>query len=226
VTGQLALMGAVLPLVACAQGASTTEAPLRYLALGDSYTIGEGVAPGERWPGQLAEMLRAGGFAMADPDIIARTGWTTGELDRGIDRAVPSGLYDLVSLLIGVNNQFREMSIDEYRAEFAGVLERAIGFAAGDPGRVLVLSIPDWGVTPFATAYDRARVAAEIDLFNAAARHESERRGVTFLDITGISRRAADDTGLLAGDGLHPSGEMYRQWARLALEVAVAALSR
>lgn len=225
-TGQLALVGALLPLVACAQGASTAEAPLRYLAFGDSYTIGEGVAPTERWPEQLAGMLRAEGFALADPEIIARTGWTTGELDTGIDLAAPSGRYDLVTLLIGVNNQFRGMSIDEYRVEFAGLLERAIGFAGDDPRGVLVLSIPDWGVTPFAATYDRARVAVEIDLFNAAARQEAEGRGVPFLDITGISRRAADDTGLLADDGLHPSGEMYRQWARLAFEFAATALSR
>ncbi|WP_282298557.1 GDSL-type esterase/lipase family protein, partial [Stenotrophomonas sp. PS02289] len=123
---------------------------LRYLALGDSYTIGEGVAEQGRWPVQLSAALRAAGVDIADPQIIATTGWTTDELDAGIDAAAPQGPFDLVTLLIGVNNQYRGRSVDEYRTQFSALLQRALGFAGQRAQRVLVLAIPDWGVTPFA----------------------------------------------------------------------------
>jgi len=193
---------------------------MRFLALGDSYTIGESVAPAERWPMRLAALLRAEGIPIEDPLIIATTGWTTDELWAGIDRAAPTGLFDLVSLLIGVNNQYRARSQDEYHRQFADLLKRAIEFAGGKPGRVLVLSIPDWGVTPFAAGRDRARIAAEIDAFNAINRGEAERRGARYVDVTPISRQAAADASLIAEDGLHPSGQMYAEWARLALPSA------
>jgi lysophospholipase L1-like esterase len=194
---------------------------VRFLALGDSYTIGEGVTPGERWPAQLAEMLRARGAAIADPEIIATTGWTTDELDAGIDAAAPAGPYALVSLLIGVNNQYRGRPADEYREQLRALLRRAIGFAGGDAARVLVLSIPDWGVTPFAEGRDRAQVAREIDLFNAIARDEARAAGARWIDITPASRRAPS---AVVADGLHPSGEQYREWAELALPEALAAM--
>ena len=199
---------------------------MQFLALGDSYTIGESVAPEERWPVQLGALLRAEGLNVGDPTLIATTGWTTDELSAAIDRANPQGAFDLVSLLIGVNNQYRGRGQDEYREQFAALLQRAIGFAGGNPARVLVLSIPDWGVTPFATRLERdpAAVAADIDAFNAINRAETERPGAHYVDVTPFSREAAHDPSLLADDGLHPSGRMYAEWARLALPAARAAL--
>lgn len=192
---------------------------LRYLALGDSYTIGEGVPESGRWPMQLANALRADGIPMAPPRIIAQTGWTTGELDAAIDAAHPLAEYDLVSLLIGVNNQYRGLGVDEYRAQFSALLERAIGFAQGQRERVLVLSIPDWGVTPFARRELRsaARIADEIDACNRAAQEACVQRGIVFIDITAVSRARGAEPGMLVEDGLHPSAAMYAEWTRLAL---------
>ena len=199
---------------------------LSFLALGDSYTIGEGVAEDERWPVRLARMLTARGVPVALPEIIARTGWTTDELDAAIDEAAPAGPYDLVSLLVGVNNQYRGRSAEEYRGHFAALLERAVGFAGGRPGRVLVLSIPDWGVTPFAAESDRAAVAREIDGFNDIARDEARRAGARFVDVTPASRAAGARADMLAADGLHPSGAAYEEWAALALPAALEAVER
>src|SRR5687768_8272572 len=203
-----------------------TDAELRFLALGDSYTIGESVAELDRWPVQLAAMLREPGLAVVEPEIIARTGWTTGELAAAINEASPVGPYDLVSLLIGVNNQYRGLPIDEYRAEFRVLLGAAIAFAGGDAQRVIVLSIPDWGVTPFAEGHARARIAAEIDQFNAVNREEAAVAGARYVDVTGVSREAAAETALIAGDGLHPSRAMYRRWAELVLPLAIDELRR
>ena len=192
---------------------------LRYLALGDSYTIGEGVPESGRWPLQLAHALRADGIAMADPRIIARTGWTTDELDAAIDAVHPLAEFDLVSLLIGVNNQYRGRGVDEYRAQFAALLERAIGFAQWRRDHVLVLSIPDWGVTPFARRELRsaARIAEELDAYNRAAQETCMQRGIAFVDITAISRTRGAEPQMLVEDGLHPSAAMYAEWTRLAL---------
>ena len=207
--------------------ASTGAIPaeLRYLALGDSYTIGEGVPEDGRWPVQLACALRADGIAVSEPKIIAQTGWTTDELDAGSDRVHPLAEYDLVSLLVGVNNQYRGRSVDEYREQFSALLERAIGFAQWKRERVLVLSIPDWGVTPFAEGRDRASIAQEIDRFNAAALQACVQRGVAFVDITPASRDGGDAVEMLADDGLHPSAAMYARWTSLAHPVAARALA-
>ena len=197
---------------------------LRYLALGDSYTIGEGVPVSGRWPVQLARALRNDGIPVPDPCIIAQTGWSTDELDAAIDAALVFPEYDLVSLLIGVNNQYRGHSVEEYRTQFAGLLERAIGFAQGRCERVLVLSIPDWGVTPYARglARDTRQVAHEIDAFNAVALQTCLRRGVAYVDITEVSRRHGGEARMLVDDGLHPSTLMYVEWARLALPAVQA----
>lgn len=200
-----------------------TPATVHYLALGDSYTIGEGVAESARYPVQLGDQLSAEGYTVT-VEIIARTGWTTADLQRGIDSRNPQGAYELVTLLIGVNNQFRQRSLDEYQTEFRQLLLRAIGYAGGDAGRVIVLSIPDYGVTPFAAGLRRELIAAEIDSFNAVNRQESEALGARYVDITPISRRAGSDLSLLAADGLHPSGKMYAEWVDLLLPVAIAAL--
>ncbi len=197
---------------------------LRYLALGDSYTIGEGVPESGRWPVQLAQALRADGIPMADPRIIAQTGWTTDEQEAAIDAARPLPEYGLVSLLIGVNNQYRGRSVEEYRAQFSTLLERATGFAQWRRERVLVLSIPDWGVTPFAgeAGRDAERIALEIDAFNANAQQVCLARGVAFVDITAVSRARGAEPTMLAEDGLHPSAALYKEWMRLALPVVRA----
>jgi lysophospholipase L1-like esterase len=179
----------------------------RYLALGDSYTIGESVPATDRFPVQLAREL-----GLVDPEIIAKTGWTTDELNTAIDAGNPHGPYDLVTLLIGVNNQYRGRDAEQYRGEFAALLQRAIGFAGGDAKKVVVVSIPDWGVTPFAEGRDRAKIGAEIDRYNAINREESTRAGAKYVDITPISR--GNDPTLVAGDGLHPSGKQYTEWVK------------
>jgi len=201
---------------------SVLPSGMRYLALGDSYTIGEGVEATGRWPLQLATALREEGIALRDPRIIATTGWTTDELASAIDLAEPLGHWDLVTLLIGVNNQYRGRSVVDYRREFTELLDRAIGFANARKDRVMVLSIPDWGVTPFAVheASNRGNIAAEIDAFNAAAREVCEQRGVAFVDITPTSRDRGGDPDQVAEDELHPSAAMYTRWTELALPVA------
>lgn len=209
----------------------TTPAPsnqaIRYLALGDSYTIGESVPENERWSNQLAELLRASpqlDGRDVEVTIIARTGWTTAELWQGIEMRAIQPPYDMVSLLIGVNNQYRGYDINEYREQFRFLLEKAIEYAGDKPANVFVLSIPDWGVTPFATGRDAAKIAQEIDSFNAVNREEAEKLGVAYVDVTPVSREAANDPSLIAGDGLHPSGRMYAEWAKLTLPIALEIL--
>jgi lysophospholipase L1-like esterase len=189
-------------------------AELRYLALGDSYSIGEGVAAEGRWPVQLAAKLRGQGVALADPDILATTGWTTDELSAAMDRHTFQPPYDLVSLLIGVNNQYRGRDLDNFRDEFRALLARAIVLAGQRPRRLVVVSIPDWGVTAFAAGSGRdvEAIARDIDAFNAVKREEAAALGVAFVDITGISRVAGAGASMLAEDGLHPSAEQYARW--------------
>jgi lysophospholipase L1-like esterase len=190
---------------------------LRYLALGDSYTIGESVEPSMRYPVQIADSLEKRGYTVEDPRIIAVTGWTTSDLKAGIAAASPQGPYDLVSLLIGVNNQYRGMDISIYRKEFSELIDQSILFAGNDTARVIVFSIPDWGVTPFASGRDREKIAREIDQYNAVNKEITLSRGIVWTDVTGISRLAETDITLIAGDGLHPSGKMYTEWVWLAL---------
>jgi lysophospholipase L1-like esterase len=214
---------AMAALAGCASGSTTGGSGMRYLALGDSYTIGEGAAEADRWPVQLAGLLHTRGVEIANPRIIAVTGWTTDELAAATDREDPRGRFALVSLLIGVNNQYRGRDPEEYRAQFAALLQRATGYAGDDAGRVIVLSIPDWGVTPFAEGRDRAQIATEIDLFNRINREETERLGARYVDITPQSRAIAGTPAAFAPDGLHYSGTTYAEWARLALPAALSA---
>jgi len=198
-----------------------TEKPLKYLALGDSYTIGEGVLESERYPMILADLLAKENIPVDKPKIIATTGWTTDELQKGI--AGTTGLeeqYDLVTLLIGVNNQYRGRSVENYRDEFTDLLDQAIAFAANDPDRVIVLSIPDWGITPFAQdrGTDQAKVATEIDLYNQAKKEISRGKGVEYIDITEHYRMYGDKEDGVVGDKLHPSGKIYSHWADLLHE--------
>ncbi|MFP4469494.1 MAG: SGNH/GDSL hydrolase family protein [Bacteroidales bacterium] len=187
---------------------------IRYLALGDSYTIGEGVAEGTGFPQQLAGRLQNAGF-LPEVTIIARTGWSANQLAEGIAENAPQGTYPLVTLLIGVNNQYRRMDATEYRRELRDLIRQCIGFAGNDTRRVIVISIPDYSVTPFAAGMDTARIAGEIDAFNAIKKSETQRTGVAFADVTPVSRQVAGDLSLLASDGLHPSARMYGKWADL-----------
>jgi lysophospholipase L1-like esterase len=196
---------------------------IRYLALGDSYTIGESVSEAERWPNQLANLLQAHDIS-AEVTIIARTGWTTDELWHGIQASKLKPPYDLVSLLIGVNNQYRGYDINDYREQFIFLLSKSIEYASEDPNRTIVLSIPDWGVTPFAKGRDSGQIAKEILAFNVVNREESEKAGVHYVDVLPASYEARKDMSLVASDGLHPSGKMYSEWARLAYPEALKAL--
>ncbi len=200
---------------------------LRYLALGDSYTIGEGVAPDGRWPVALASRLRAEGVPLGEPQILAVTGWTTDELSAAIERESLQPPYDLVSLLIGVNNQYRGRDIFNFRDEFDALLQRALAFAGGRPARVLAVSIPDWGVTPFArvNGHDPGRIAAAIDTFNRAAGEIAERAGVVYVDVTAASRLAGAAPDLLVDDALHPSAAQYARWLDTLLPAARSALA-
>ena len=201
---------------------ATTPAPaeIAYLALGDSYTIGEGAAVADRWPVQLAALAGQQGVALGAPDIVARTGWTTAELQTAIAGSGNRRTdYGLVSLLIGVNNQYRGQSSEAYRAEFKELLATAGRFAGGRMSQVVVLSIPDWGQTPFAEGRDRARIGQEIDQLNAVAQQECQRASVAYVDITPLTRAAAPDRSQFTADGLHYTGPQMRRWAELALPV-------
>ena len=195
-----------------------------FLALGDSYTIGEGVDTDASWPAQLTARLRAAGYALDDPEIIATTGWTTDELAAAIVQRVPAASRALVSLQIGVNNQYRGRSLDEYREQFSALLEQALAFASQQPRHVIVVSIPDWGVTPFAAAQaaDSERIGREVDAFNAAARAITKVQGAHWIDITDLSRGVARE--ILAADGLHPSADQYSLWVSRIEVSARAAL--
>jgi lysophospholipase L1-like esterase len=196
--------------------------PRRYLALGDSYTIGEGVTVSDRWPVQLADRLQADGIPMQMPEFIAYTGWTTTNLIRALNETRPEGPYDMVSLLIGVNNQFQRKDPEIFTREFTDLLNIAIALA-GDAERVLVLSIPDYGATPFG-ASRAVQIAQDIDRYNELKAAICRDAGVTFVDITPISREAKNNLSLLAWDLLHPSGLMYARWVDEAYPAALKML--
>lgn len=192
------------------------------LALGDSYTIGEGVEINDRWPVQMVKHLNDHGKSFSAPKIIAKTGWTTDELEAGIKQHELADNYDWVTLLIGVNNQYRERDIDEYRNQFRRLLKFAIEKAGNNSKRVIVLSIPDWGVTPFAKKRDRdpTIIAKQIDQFNQVNREVTEELAAHYIDITKLTRDAANEPSkFLVADELHPSAEMYKQWAKLASQL-------
>jgi lysophospholipase L1-like esterase len=192
-----------------------------YLALGDSYTIGEGVLPEENFPNQTVALLNKaayGGYIFAVPKIIATTGFTTDELDKAINEANISKHYDIVSLLIGVNNQYRGRSVANFKIEFEHLLQRAIQFANNKPQYVFVLSIPDWGVTPFAEGRDRKKIGAEIDAYNVVCKMTAEKFNIHFIDITLLQRIDGGKDDFLAADKLHPSGKEYAKWAEKLAE--------
>lgn len=192
-----------------------TGAPLTYLALGDSYTIGQSVETNDRYPMQLIQRLRTDSLDYAPPDIIAVTGWTTADLLSAMPDKMPTPAYNAVSLLIGVNNQYQHLSLDDYRTQFTTLLRQAIKLAGDRPSHVIVLSIPDYSVTPFAKGHNAAFIAAQIDSFNIINREVAAVYHVHYIDVTGESRRAAGDPSLIALDNLHFSGREYAVWAAM-----------
>ena len=193
-----------------------------FLALGDSYTIGQNVAPADRWSVKLIEEIK-GKFNITKHDIIARTGWTTGNLISAINSSGNSSKYDLVSLLIGVNNQYQGRSLAEYRTEFVELLKVSTAFVSNDSKKVIVLSIPDWGFTPFGGNGSNKNISTEIDAFNAVAKEECERAKITFIDITGLTRNKTG-SAFWADDKLHYSGVMHQLWAKETLPFALEIL--
>jgi lysophospholipase L1-like esterase len=192
-----------------------TASPLTYLALGDSYTIGQSVLANERFPYLLAQSLKASGVTVSDPQYIATTGWTTADLEAAIATQNPASNYGLVSLLIGVNDQYQHKDTAEYRIRFTRLLQKAISFASGKKDRVFVLSIPDYSATPYVNATDKARVSTEIGYFNSINRQVTEQEGVSYTDITPLTLEAANDPSLLASDKLHYAAKEHQKWVDL-----------
>ncbi len=186
-----------------------------WLALGDSYTIGQGVQPSERFPAQIVNVLKAESLKIADPVYIATTGWTTSSLINAITQQNPPKNFDIVTLLIGVNDQYQRMDSGGYRIRFTQLLNTAITLALGNKKRVFVLSIPDYSVTPFVSASEKARVSMEIDRFNVINKQVTVQYNISYTDITSSTRQAATDATLIASDGLHPSGKEYAKWAQM-----------
>ncbi|RYD71850.1 MAG: SGNH/GDSL hydrolase family protein [Sphingobacteriales bacterium] len=214
----------VIPIAPSFPADTTNPVAKTWLALGDSYTIGTSVMPAENYPLQTTQMLAASGVKMLPPKIIAINGWTTGNLIAALNANAPGNNFDMLSLLIGVNNQYQGRSQQEYKTEFTLLLNRAIEYAGGRKNRVFVLSIPDYSVTPFAQNLDVASIAKEIDEFNAINKEVSLQTGVKYIDITPISRQGKSDGSLQASDGLHPSGKQYGLWAALSAPIMKAAL--
>jgi len=192
-----------------------------FLALGDSYTIGQSVLSAENFPNQTVQLLKNSGFEFKAADIVATTGWTTDELQTNINNHSFNPPYDIVTLLISVNNQYPSRPVDTYKPEFENLLKQAIQFAGGKADHVIVLSIPDWGVTPFASGRDRDQIAREINEYNAANKTISENYKVHYIDITPWTREAANDLSLIAGDGLHPSAKEYKRWAEKIARIII-----
>lgn len=209
----------ILIFMAAMKSSSTPAKSYTYLALGDSYTIGEQVAGQDNFPAQTVYMLEQGGVHFQSPKIIAKTGWTTDELQADIDKANIRQHYDFVTLLIGVNNQYRGRSVINYASEFEDLLKQAIGFAGNNPSHVIVLSIPDWGATPFGATRDRNQITQEIDEYNATNKQIAEKYKVHYIDITPGTREALNDLSLLTTDSLHPSAKEYSRWAKRLAEI-------
>jgi len=195
-----------------------------YLALGDSYTIGEGVPLHHCFPYQAVQLLRAHGQYFNAPEIVAKTGWTTAELAEHILHTKLNEQYDFVSLLVGVNNQYRGLNTIDYKNDFEFLLRKALHFAADKPQHVIVLSIPDWSVTPFAKDRKQKKIADEIDAFNVINQNIAAQYKVQYVNITESTRDAADDESLIAFDKLHYSSKEYAKWARLVSYVIEKAI--
>ena len=193
---------------------------IKYLALGDSYTVGESVADSRAWPKQLADYLSQKGIKVAKPRIVAATGWRTDDLKDTIANLKLNHEYDLVSVLVGVNDQYQGRSPEEYAVEFESLLLTAIQLARGGKGHVFVVSIPDYGYTPYGE-FDQEKISNAIDQFNAINKTLADKYGIAYFDITDISRQGLMDSSLVAEDGLHPSGLMYHLWVKRIVDEGV-----
>jgi lysophospholipase L1-like esterase len=189
-----------------------------WLAIGDSYTIGEALPLHESFPYQALQLLRKQGFHFHAPEIVAKTGWTTSELAEHLLHTKLNEQYDFVTLLIGVNNQYRGLPVADYISDLEFLLKKALHFASNKTERVVVISIPDWGTTPFAADRDKKKIATEIDQFNAAKKELCDKYGVAFIDITVDQRTDSNDESFITSDKLHPSGKEYAKWAEKVAE--------
>jgi lysophospholipase L1-like esterase len=207
------ISGLVVLLIFTTEPVAKMHSPYSLLCLGDSYTIGEMVSSKENFPNQTVQLLKTAGYDFESPEILAKTGWTTDELQAAISKHHFKNSYDFVTLLAGVNNQYRSRTIAEYKAQFESLLKQAIQFCNGKSDRVIVLSIPDWSVTPFAKSRNRDKISQEIDQYNQVNKEISSAHQVNYIDITAGSREAATDLSLLASDGLHPSAKEYAKWS-------------
>ena len=196
----------------------SNEGPLTLLALGDSYTIGEGVNEEERWPNQFVKVAYENGIDFLTPRIIAMTGWKTYDLINGIESSNFEKKYDYVALLIGVNNQFNSRSINEFEDDLDKLLIKINNLKKKD-GSVLIISIPDWGSSPYGENMDRNQISTEINTFNNSLKSFANNNGLDYVDVTEISRRAINEPNLIAVDNLHPSGIMYLEWAKKIFQV-------
>lgn len=215
----------LLLLTACNSKIDTTETnvsePIRYLALGDSYTIGTGINEENNYPHQLSDSLSARGYTLDTTAVIATNGWTTTDLKNGIDEAQPEPNFDLVTLLIGVNNQYQGLDIELYRNEFKELLDKAITFARGDTSNIVVISIPNYGVTPFGQSRNPVVIRQEIEIYNNLAKQFAADFGISYINITELSELAENDPSLLAIDDLHPSAKMYAMWVQRMLPTVI-----
>tara|TARA_B100000513_G_scaffold21974_1_gene8611 strand:- start:1708 stop:2409 length:702 start_codon:yes stop_codon:yes gene_type:complete len=194
------------------------ESSYSFIALGDSYTIGEGVNENERWPNQFVDVAYENGVDFDQPIIIAETGWKTYDLLNAINQTNFTKKYDYVSLLIGVNNQFNSRPIDEFEEDLNDLMEEMKKIKKND-GSIIIISIPDWGYSPFGESSDMIDISSQIDLFNSSLRKFASTNNLKFVDVTEISRRGINEPNLIAGDSLHPSGIMYLEWAKKIYEI-------
>lgn len=196
------------------------------LALGDSYTIGEGVTITESFPYQVVEALRKKGLNFSAPEIIAKTGWTTDELSAAIDAHIFLTKYDFVTILIGVNNQYRSRTVEEYKLELEGLLKKALQFADGKKEHVIVISIPDYSISPFAQTKDPENISKSIDLFNSVNNALSIQYKVQHIDISTDLKDVKDPASLFVEDGLHPTANEYKKWANEAVKIITDQLKK
>jgi len=198
---------------------SMNDTAKKYLALGDSYTIGQSVGETERFPAQTVALLRQQNIKIKDPEYIAITGWTTANLMSAINSQNPKGPYAAVTLLIGVNDQYQGVDTATYRTRFTQLLNKVVELAGAKKTNVFVLSIPDYSVTPFVPTADKERVRKEIDIFNSINKQITLQNNIAYVDITPSTREGATNPSLIAGDGLHPSGLEYKKWAEMLAPV-------
>jgi len=189
------------------------ESPYSFIALGDSYTIGEGVNEDERWPNQFVDVAYENGVDFDQPMIIAETGWKTYDLLNAINQTNFTKKYDYISLLIGVNNQFNSRPIDEFEEDLNKLMDEMKRIKKND-GSIIIISIPDWGYTPFGESSDMSDISEQINLFNSSLRKFATTNGLKYVDVTEISRRGINEPDLITNDNLHPSGIMYLEWAK------------